>query len=230
MSALFDFTNQVEIDQSVLHGAVINLSLGVLKPANPNTPDRPSAAAQLTDAINTQLASLEADQIESLLTSVYIADSQGIIVVAAAGNDSWQGPAPLPPQLPAAYPFVIGVAGSNADRQRACFSNWGDVSAPAGDGAPQTCANNVQTCTGNCASALISLVDLRSDYPSGYAYWSGTSFATPLVTGLAALTLEAGSHASAWLSPDQAAQAIHCGTATGDGVIYVPTTVIRCIR
>jgi subtilisin family serine protease len=68
------------------------------------------------------------DDIKSLAMTMQTAYQQGIVVVAAAGNDSWreeyQGQ-PRPPQYPAAYPFVIGVAGSNAGRQRR--ANWGDV-------------------------------------------------------------------------------------------------------
>jgi subtilisin family serine protease len=151
ITRLHTFISQAEVDRQNgrLNGAVINLSLGVLKPKNTDVIGMPtvpvelqqtqtsagSVAQQLDEAYDL----LKIDDIKSLAMTMQVAYQQGIVVVAAAGNDSWRDEyqsQPRPPQYPAAYPFVIGVAGSNANRQRSCFSNWGDVSAPAGDGAP----------------------------------------------------------------------------------------------
>jgi len=222
--ALHVFVSQVISDRAKLDGAVINLSLGLRKP--------------MTDT----------DALESLLTAVVTADEAGIVLVAAAGNDSWRkhnsegsglestplsAASPLAPQLPAAYPFVIGAASSNVNRQRSCFSNWGDVYAPGGEGGPGTrngveveCAPKIRDCNGDCEYALISVA---TDHPAGFGYWSGTSFAAPLVSGLAALTLDAGVRGQTWMPPNEVAWAIHCGTALGDGVINVPVTLVRCI-
>jgi hypothetical protein len=236
--ALYRFVAEVETDLSTLEGAVINLSLGVHKPvgmdeAEPPPPERQvqGGGVAQTDDVALQEAEeppelLAEDTIESLQAAVFLAHSRGVVVVAAAGNDSYLEDKPLPPQLPAAYPFVVGVGGSNVMRQRSCFSNWGDVSAPGGDGGLdekswRRCMPQADQCSGDCDAALISLA-LSS--PTGYAYWSGSSFSAPLVSGLAALVLEAGASGA-----DQVFDAIRCGAPTPDGVINVPATVFRCI-
>src|SRR3990170_3043844 len=232
--ALFEFIAQMETDRQTLKGAVINLSLGVHQPdaADPVDektrlqPDVIGAAISLEE-----LSHLIDDRIETLQAVVYVATSRGAVVVAAAGNDSYLESAPLPMQLPAAYPFVIGVAASNDLRGRACFSNWGDVSAPGGDGGPNeeyslACAPQQNLCQGDCRQAVISLAHGAD---SGYAYWSGTSFSTPLVSGLAALVMESGASSLAWISPNEVFNAIRCGAPTPDGVINMPATLSRCV-
>jgi subtilisin family serine protease len=138
------------------------------------------------------------------------ATDHGAVVVAAAGNDS----APLPPQVPARWPEVIGVGASNLPSSEelpasACYSNQGDVYAPGGDGDGH-CTPQLQQCVAqpgpDCPYGLITLVtDPNSGPPAvgsttqpAYAYWVGTSFSTPLVTGLVALYLQNGNpHAMA---------------------------------
>ncbi len=219
ITQLHTFISQVEADRQagLLKGAVINLSLGVLRPRASDAFTGTIEVTQTDDVTQYMLALtpteqlaqayalLADDPVRSLLFTMYAADQMHITVVAAAGNDSWrdqyQTQARFGPQTrPAAYPFVIGVAGSNANRQRSCFSNWGDVSAPAGEGGlglvPVVSDTEVISVTSTCAASfetpLVGPVRFSQRYGQGYATWNGTSFATPLVSGLAALVLEAG--------------------------------------
>lgn len=105
----------------------------------------------------------------------------GFVNVAAAGNQSNSSAM----NSPAAYASVISVAGSNAERLPADFTNLGEIGAPAGgnwgkEEPPATA----------CLEAPARFVITRAaSSPTGYFCWLGTSFATPLVSGAVALLL-----------------------------------------
>lgn len=130
-----------------------------------------------------------------------------IVVVAASGNDSAGLDQPAEAQIPALWgasptetpiAHLIGVAASskvdkaaNKPRERSCFSNQGEVTAPGGNGGerPKECQQLIETCQGDCEYGLLSL---SISSPTGYTYWNGTSFAAPLVSGQAAVLLSNG--------------------------------------
>lgn len=184
-SALLQFTESTVSAQDETRGGVISLSLGVPQ-------------SQMLCALG-----LPADVL-FLNIALALAYCQGLVVVAASGNGSnLQNIAE--PEIPAALPFVIGVAASNYDRQRACFSNRGDIAAPGGDGyrAPAGCLGGLfgqrgQTgcevpwgrCRNDCWKYGLLGPILKTGEETGYARWAGTSFATPLVSGLAARILD----------------------------------------
>jgi hypothetical protein len=124
--------------------------------------------------------------LESVLHGAYKA---GAIIVAAAGNDSKGGLQPA--RAPASHPFVIGVAGHNIHQERSNFSNKGDIGAPGGDSSahPHLIGSDGKVVDPNFW--LIGL-SMRSEPDHGYMYWMGTSFAAPLVSGLAARFLSEG--------------------------------------
>jgi subtilisin family serine protease len=152
-----------------LDKVIINLSLGVHQPT--------SDLEALEESID-------------LFWPLANASTLGALVVAASGNDSGEGMAPQ--DRPALYPFVLGVAATTPDDARACYSNPGDVAAPGGDGGDDgshPCAPIARlVCSdADCANGLMSIVTGTTAPLTGYAYWAGTSFATPLVSALAAL-------------------------------------------
>ena len=102
---------------------------------------------------------------QTLYNAISRANDAGILFIAAAGNDSRNNDGNA--FYPAIYKLsnVISVAAIDEFGRLASFSNFGRRSVHLG--APG--------------------VGIGSTVQNGYAYWSGTSMATPHVTGAAAL-------------------------------------------
>jgi len=103
------------------------------------------------------------------------AEAAGVLLVAAAGNDSG------PVAHPGASEHVIGVSALNSSGYLATYSNFGpeiDIAAPGG-----------QTAT---ASPMDSGGILSTTPGWGYESFQGTSMACPHVAGAAALLMSAG--------------------------------------
>jgi subtilisin family serine protease len=116
------------------------------------------ATDQGAEVINMSFGGYQYSQM--VVDALQVALNQAVLV-AAAGNDGiarYQCPL-----YPAHLPWVIGVEAANPDKGRAWFSNSGyEVRAPG--------------------------VSIYSTLPNDqYAAWSGTSMATPVVSGVAAL-------------------------------------------
>jgi thermitase len=87
------------------------------------------AVAQGAHVINLSLGSASA--MPSLQTALNNAWNAGVVIVAAAGNNSNTNPF-----YPAYYPVCIAVAASNLDdtkSDRSTYGSWVDVAAPSGD-------------------------------------------------------------------------------------------------
>jgi hypothetical protein len=115
------------------------------------------AVAHGADVINLSLGGTGTTR--ALADAVAHAASEGVVIVAAAGNNGNRTSF-----YPAAYPQVISVAGTTPSDRRYQWSNYGSW---------------VQVAAPGC--------NIAPDRGDGYINFCGTSAATPLVSGIAAL-------------------------------------------
>jgi subtilisin family serine protease/subtilase family serine protease len=135
-------------------------------------------ARAITDGANVINMSLgDTAYSQSLDDAVQDAWTAGLVIVAGAGNDGT-----TTPFYPAALNNVISVAAFDEDHNRPSFSNYGnwvDISAP-----------------GNAIMSTYPLAACTGATPPGdtgcYTWLTGTSMATPFVSGAAALVWSRG--------------------------------------
>jgi len=167
------------------------------------------------DVFNLSIACGTRDQLTSLGFDGFqqrLNQYKGVVCIVAAGNN-----ASKVPTYPAALAGMVSVGALGADwRGRARFSNYGgwvDVYAPGRD-----LVNAFASGTYVCHDA--PYVDDKRHF-HGMAKWSGTSFSTPLVTGMVAARMsrtgETGPEAAAALLNEARAQAI-----PGVGAVLLP--------
>jgi subtilisin family serine protease len=185
---------------------VVNLSLGAEIPIPARLFDRwlPETARTPADMAShlPELCALF-DHLHGNLSDVLSwLTERGVLVVAAAGNDALRADVPPgeppPPRYPARYDDVLGVAAVRRDlRSPALYSNRGDVVLQAGSGHIATFGGNVVPAANDQASAgtvpndsvlglFSGAIPPASPNTTGWARWSGTSFSTPIIAGVAA--------------------------------------------
>lgn len=209
--------------------AVANLSLGV-PPLEPFKPFAPLLDWEFPIPFEIQ------QQFNSLQTVAQIGECLDVVLVAAAGNDSAESL--QVGNYPANWGTVLGVTASNQANEQSCYANDGDVAAPGGDGrSPQdpdgVCEPRLNMCTdGSCAYSVVGYVHpktVTSGAPATpYQHWVGTSFATPMVSGLAALLRQIDPS----LSAAEVREAIRCGATKPTTPQQVPVInvaqTLRC--
>jgi hypothetical protein len=202
------FAALTDLEQEVVSGAirrlVINLSLAIM-PDIRRLPsiwfaDRTWSSAQLGGVVRL-LNQLE-EGLRLLFESLY---AHGVLVVAAAGNDSAaatkQGKKPYPPRAPARYNTTISVTAVNSRHEAAKYANAACI-APLDAGIATFGGESYGFVDANEQPDAIRGIYLRPTFPSGepnntgWADWSGTSFATPIISALGAHLLAQGWRAS----------------------------------
>jgi thermitase len=123
---------------------------------------------------------------DAMEAAVNEARRDGVLVVAAAGND-YGGPT----SYPATYSQVLAVAALNHTDGPAAYSNQGkiELSAPGGDLAVVSGCTCQTTPVSGCPFEIWSLVAVTAApcFSPSYDAGAGTSFAAPLVAAAAAL-------------------------------------------
>jgi serine protease len=140
--------------------------------------DSGTIPAQSADIINMSLGSNVNSN--TLADAIQAAENQGVIVIAAAGNESTNLPF-----YPAAYDTAVSVSAVDFAAKLAPYSNYGatvDVAAPGGDASADqngdAIGDGVLSTLGRDGSGTIEMV---------YGFYQGTSMAAPHVAGVAAL-------------------------------------------
>lgn len=120
--------------------------------------------------------------------SVNKARREGAVLLVAAGNDNRS----VDDIQPANCDGVVLVGASGPMGEKSGFSNWGnkvDVAAPGG--------NRVEL--NDYAAGILSTINLGQTGPgrADYGYMDGTSMATPIVSGIVAMMIEANPNLTA---------------------------------
>jgi subtilisin family serine protease len=137
---------------------------------------------------------------------------KGVVCIAPAGNNTSRSP-----HWPGAFPSVVSVGALAMDwRSRAYFTNYGrwvDAYAPG--------TNLINAYTAGDYECHVQPYANTHRIFDGLAQWSGTSFSTPLVTGLVAARMTR--------SGESAEQAVACllaearrQSAPGTGPVLLP--------
>jgi hypothetical protein len=179
---------------------IINCSLVLGLPLD-GSPD-PDFPYELPDPM------LMDDMLTPLREIFDLISQSGIVVVAAAGNDAIDGHTRPPARYPAAFPSVIGVGAlprppHSTPHKKTSYSNLADnpndkgYVTLGGEGGQKKGVLGVYisplpryngTFPNNKREVKRDHVDY--DYNNtGWAWWAGTSFAAPIVTGILAQTL-----------------------------------------
>jgi hypothetical protein len=198
------FAALTDLEQEMVSGTlrrlVINLSLAVM-PDIRRLPsiwfDKPTWTTAQLNGVVRLLQQLE-EGLRLLFESLH---AHGALLVAAAGNDSAnahkQGSNPRPPRAPARYETVMSVTAVNSHQEPAQYANAASI-APLDAGIATFGGDGYGFVGDNELPDALRGVYIAPTFPggepnlTGWADWSGTSFATPIISSLGAHLLAQG--------------------------------------
>jgi Subtilase family len=196
----------VEVNDALVGGVVDEVTIAAeLRDIISRKPDVVSISAGLYTRDN-----LPPLAFTSLFSSLTQQQKDEIAFVAAAGNDKTAEPFwPAAFETSRGHPVDVLAVGAldNADNI-AVFSNraeWVDLYAPGVDHVNAFCNGSYRDLSGN------------DHVFSGLAQWSGTSFATPLVSGLIARTMIEKPDVSGPVAAAQVIDSAQTGFPPGEG-------------
>ena len=185
---------ELELVSGTIRHLVINLSLNIM-PDIRRLPyvwfdHRQWPSTQLAGAVRV-LTHIE-EGLRLLFESLYAHD---VLIVAAAGNDSFlvnkQGQMPRPPRIPARYQTTLSVASVNSRYAPSIFANAACM-PPLNAGVATFGGDSDGMLDANELPEAVRGVYIAPTFPgggqnvSGWADWSGSSFATAIISGLGA--------------------------------------------
>ncbi|MBD2516969.1 peptidase S8 [Nostoc sp. FACHB-973] len=175
------------------------------------------AVENKADVINLSLAGKENSCL--VQKAVEYAYNQGVVIVAAAGNDGVETPS-----YPASYKHVIGVGAYDRSGKKAAYSNYGnnwvDIYAPggltSGDGCTET--------SNSLYSGIVQMVSkkiLGKEPESKLIACQGTSQAAAHVSGVAALVKAVVKQSPFHNSPDEVINIIKESARPVNGILLL---------
>jgi len=213
----------------------IYLAINATAPCNPQGPPHARVInMSLGWPVGTTL-----DQLPGLADALDCANSQDVVVVAAAGNDG----SPNDIAYPAKYPSVIAVGATTIDEEYTWYSNASteiDLVAPGGDDCsgdnwilclflgidPDKNGDGYTDGVVQQTFALGSNPDVASNW--AYYFLAGTSMASPHVAGVAALVRGLNPSLSADATRDilqNTADRLNLGWPSGNGLVNAAAAV-----
>ncbi len=185
---------ELELVSGGIRHLVINLSLNIM-PDIRRLPyvwfdHRQWPSTQLAGAVRV-LTHIE-EGLHLLFESLY---AHGALIVAAAGNDSFlvnkKSQKPRPPRVPARYEMTLSVTSVNSRYAPSAFANAASM-PPVNTGVATFGGDSDGLVDANGLPEAVRGVYIAPTFPdgeqnvTGWADWSGTSFATAIISGLGA--------------------------------------------